>query len=261
MGLSYSYAIVTSLVLTLLWSFIATGLLISSYQNNSQQTQKTQDLLVTIFNYQTRYDRVYERTYPEHSQINIASQTKPVVNSNNPIQEVNENSEKEVEKLTLSAKPLEKPKREAASALPENKIEKSTNTVDPIKVDRYKITQVDDQLILEFSIKNQTRPSKASGYVIGFAKYISINGETYNVSSPPGVLTTKSINRWSLPRNNRFSIRYYTSKKLVFKVPNRKGGSFESIKIHIGGVQDKPIEYIYNIKGSEGVFAPVIDTP
>lgn len=273
-----------ALIFTVLWSLISTILLINSYDRSSLQSQRVRSLLATIFNYQTRYDKVYEKTYPNDGSLprplpQLSDYDKKQAladsdsnSSDSSDQDVSDNDAS----MALAAKTTmqdddndigdeeidELDTEESAMEVSDSSDDTATDGNDkpPVKLDKYRLTQRGQKLSLEFAIKNLVRPQKANGYVIGFAKFIGIDGTTTTVSSPGNIKEGQKINKWKLPRSNRFSIRYYTKKNLVFDLPDKRGGTFESIKIIVGGKNNEPLEFMYNIKGSEGAFAPALGT-
>ncbi|MFW7382013.1 MAG: hypothetical protein ACOH5I_24620 [Oligoflexus sp.] len=65
--LKWSLAIAATVASLILWSFMSTFLLIHESRESTSKSQRIRGLLATIFNYQTRYDHVYERSYPEEA--------------------------------------------------------------------------------------------------------------------------------------------------------------------------------------------------
>ena len=55
------------LAVMIVWSLVASGLLVNELLVNNHLRDHTRRLLSNIFNYQTRYDNVYERAYPDQS--------------------------------------------------------------------------------------------------------------------------------------------------------------------------------------------------
>ena len=268
-SLNASYGIVGALIFTVLWSLVSTVLLFDSYSHSNSQSERVRSLLSTIFNYQTRYDQVYEKTYTKDSipqrlakyenKEKEEAKKKAEMVANKPVAA-------KVEKIALAAKAtpiIEAVKPDEVKAKPKvaqngliATVPKPEST-DPIKMNRFKLSKQGNKLKLNLAIKNLVRPEKANGFVVGYARFIGLDGKTTIVSSPPGFKEGQKIKRLDLPRSHRFSIRYYTKKSLLFDLPDKKGGTFESIKIIVKVKGSDDVDFMYNIKGSKGAFAPV----
>ena len=280
-SLNISYIAAGILIFTILWSLVSTILLFNSYHKSSLQSQRVRSLLATIFNYQTRYDQVYEKTYPNDGSFPHPLPELSAYDQKAKPDQGMTDGKKDMEdsKVSLSAKsqpstpttPKPAPTKPKVVVKKQSPAPKTTAATPPqsknkaaspaeVKLDKYRVSQQGQKLALEFAIKNLIRPNKANGYVVGYAKFIGIDGTSSVVASPPNLIEGQKINKWKLPRNHRFSIRYYTQKVLLFDVPDKRGGTFESIKIIVGGKNNDPLEFVYNIKGSEGAFAPVLES-
>lgn len=265
-SLGMSYAILGALITTILWSLISTVLLINSYSHTSNQSDKIRSLLSTIFNYQTRYDGVYEKSYPSGDMPKKLPELDDYKTKGQPIADSKSKTNETEETVSLAAK-ASKPTPKAVPKA-EVKPEAKTNPNQPtrthpdktegnyIKINRYNLQKRRNGVNLTVSIRNMIRPERATGYIVGYARFISLDGKTHIISSPGGFTEDQTIKRLDLPRSHRFSIKYYTKKSLVFNLPNKMGGTFESIKIFVHRNPSEKLEFMYNVKGSKGTFAP-----
>ncbi len=253
-SLRASYVAISLLVIMLFWSMFSTALLVSNYNRAAVRSQRIRNLLATIFNYQTRYDKVYEKTYPMKLHANDAATVTAV---NKDSEKADPESKPEAT-ISLAAKPAPQAVATATAGKTESTPDPPKRAKPQVKVEKFKVNTKPDGLSLKFAVKNLDRPNKANGYVIGFAKFLGLNGTTRLVTSPSDIKEGEPINKWALPRGHRFSIRYYTQKTLDFDLPDKNGGSFESIKIIVGSKNNEPLEFVYNINGTEGTFAPII---
>lgn len=278
--------LVTILSLIILWSFLSTGLLIKQYAENKRQSGKIKSLLATIFSYETKYDQIYEKTYPSELNESSTSPLADTVNTLNEKELTSEDSsekekEKEIQSLTLSAKKAEIPespetmpsyhsiketpssseKTQTAGVAPEEnketilkpttkptpQVEKSL-TVDPppIELKDMALKSYAKHVEFSFSLTNLESPSLASGYLLAIATFVDNDGNIKEVLAPPGVQFMKPIEPTSLPTNHRFSIRYYKKKTLTFTKPSEFQGWVEKIRILVRDQNGNRREIVYN---------------
>ena len=279
-SLNVGYVIFGALVATILWSMISTVLLVNSYNHSNKQSERVQNLLSTIFNYQTRYDSVYEKTYPADKIPKKLPELEDYDKKPEPL--LSDGKAKSIEttantiSLAAKPKPIAKPEVKKAKEAPAKTTQESKrdslNPVLPqrtspekeeqeyVKLDKFSVFKEKANLKVTVAIRNQIRPKRAHGFVIGFARYIGLDGKTHTISSPPGFSIDQKVKRLDLPRTHRFSIRYYTKKTLLFDLPDKKGGTFESIKVYVHKKNSDKLEFVYNIKGDKGTFSPNLGT-
>lgn len=250
LSLKTSYILFSLMIVMFFWSIFSSVLLVSHYNRASIRSEKIRKLLTTIFNYQTRYDQVYEKTYPSKI-IDKKTDDASIAAREDPTSQSSQNSESEdiVSNLAPSKNNNTEDTPETAST--------SSELEPQVKVEKFDLATKPNGLSLNFAIKNLDRPNKANGYVIGFAKFLDPTGRAKLITSPTGIQEEEPINKWALPQEHRFSIRYYTKKTLDFELPDEKGGTFEFIKIVVGSKDNEPLEFVYNIKGNVGTFAPI----
>ncbi len=266
--LSLQSAIVVASVLAglLIWSIIGSYLLIDTSLASRQKNERIRSLLGTIFSYQTRYDEVYERSYPDLSvgqlvadNPNTGQEAEPNEAKTTHNQVVStDTSTTENQASTKTGKSTGSSKISlAAKAAPGNSEGSFGNTKSasvkqpPIGIEDVETKDNEGSMEFSFSLRNLASPELASGYVIGVGKFIDEAGSATTILSPPEVKPDEKIPIYSLSKNHRFSIRYYKKKTLQFDKPEAKKGQFQNVKIVIGDGDGNRKEIVYNLKNEK----------
>ncbi|NRA65152.1 MAG: hypothetical protein HRU19_11760 [Pseudobacteriovorax sp.] len=258
LSLKSSYIVGIFLVASMIWSVTSTVLLIKSYSHDIQQTDRVKKLLSTIFTYQTRYDGIYEKSYPTKAKTAL-SQTKGGSGDSVTADADKADSSTSKTGTNLAAKKLITPDSDKT----QNQVEEgkktavkedNVSTKEGIKIDKYEPVKSDRSFSLSFAVKNLDRPTRTHGYVIGFASFKTASGEVKVISSPSDITESQAIKPWELPRDHRFAIKYYTRKTLNFEVPKELTGTMESIKIVVNSKHVKPLTLTYKVDPSLSQF-------
>ena len=249
LSLKKSYLLLVALCVTMFWATASTYLLYDSYQTDYSQRHRIRNLLSTVFAYQTRYDEIYEKAYPNHEESSIKSEEQLV--DEDPEEQ---KSEEPVEKpVTLAAK--------SKTAVTNNTDEiKEKPDIDKpavrkgIRVEQFRLSESSDAINLEFAIKNLDRPERTHGYVVGTATFVTSEDQKIKLTSPAGVDPEVEQKASRLPRDNRFAIKYFTTKNLRFRPPSGKEGRFEKVEVLIRSKDNPVVRKIYNFASNEGRF-------
>ena len=187
--------------------------LMEELNNQKHQNQRISTLLSTIFEYQVRYDQVYERTYPQNIQ-NKKGQDL-IVDAEKKVEPKKEPPKSEVQpKLAQKPKKPEPPKKKQKPVAAKKSASKSIITIEnPV----YKLNK--KGLVVTFAIKNPSKGIKAEGYLWGIATYIDQNGDRKIVTAPSNLGPHKNGIPEHIRAAPRFGIRYFKSKSLKFKYP------------------------------------------
>jgi hypothetical protein len=251
-SLKTAFVLLGTIVVLICWSLISTGLLIQTTSESSDKSLRIRSLLATIFTYQTRYDNVYEKSYPEGGEPILTATEEPDATTDESISDQNDE-----EALSLAAKT--KPSAATVGAKPQPELRAATTSptkekpeeIPPIGIEKVEWATTEERLEFKFALRNQDSPNLASGYVIGQATFKPKSGPSQKILSPPNVALDDKVPLYKLSRNHRFSIRYYKEKLLPFVKPKGLEGHFESVRIVIGDKEGNRKEILYNLKKEE----------
>ncbi len=248
------------LAVMLIWSLVASGLLVNELLVNNSLREHTRKLLTNIFNYQTRYDNVYERAYPDQTSstslatnektnkdsdtIKVEETSKPETAEEAQEDELNEDSDNV---LALSAKDsIEAPTKQ-------NVISKSTEKeknsgAPPIAIENFSSALNDQLLTVRFSLKNLEKKKKTTGTVNARALYIDENRKIRFIRMRIENDTNEANSDNDSPSSDQhFNIRYYKNKVFHFDKPSDAAGAFTEVIIAIEDELGRMKEFTYKI--------------
>lgn len=251
--LKNAYWILGSLTILLCWSLASSYLLIEDIRKNNIKNKQTRNLLSTIFEYQSHYDHVYEKAYPNHSNTAIAesktdSSTNSIIKKTDNLKQiaqkkVNKEPIKVSKKVTsMSAKELINKKTTKATlsikkAVKQQKTRQkelaSANKEYPVVIDTIKSNLSKNNLLVKFFIRNTNRPNRQAGYVWSVASFQDSKGNITKIAAPNYVKIDNKEYRKDLKQGYRFSIRYYKVHNFKFAAPPNTEGKFISARIHL----------------------------
>ncbi|MCX6130423.1 MAG: hypothetical protein NTX25_15345 [Proteobacteria bacterium] len=255
-----SYLTVATLVLLISWSFFASLLLIQEHQLNHEQRVRSVELLTSIFNYQTRYDQVYEKAYPSETSpaVAIKQQNDHIETARVQTVEKDEGQKIRVEDsqktktpapalpagLAQAPKPSPSPSPsvlastsvETMASSPKEKvisapIEKTPALPDPpVIVENFSSAIEDQVLTARFALKNLKKGSKATGTVQALARFEEEGQDAIWLSTniETNVEQQESADQDDPSSDHRFNIRFYKNKVFHFALPSEKSGVFPS---------------------------------
>ena len=250
------------LIATVIWAIGSATWLTIELRTSHAKSLEINKLMATIFDYQTRYDQVYERTYPKELQkrqlpaaiADNDSGEKPALAEEEKESEEIKESEKKKAIVIAATKPVEEKKekiKEKKKAVKEPealaakersiKIEAKkakTKKGSPILIDQPTHKSDATGLTLSFAIKNRIGPNKAEGRLWGVATYTLENGSTQLVSAPFGIDPSDKGIPSEIRKARSFRIRYYKLKQLFFERPSVKG-SFTKIEVYCADNDEK----------------------
>lgn len=201
----------------------------------SSLRQRLRDSLSTIFEYQSRYDNIYESAYPD--------QTKQKKDSLLANLKEHADDNQELKKLQTDQQIQEKFKSLYESI---NQSEMEIN----LKVHEQSIdwpVKIEDAVLykeknrpgyeLNFAIRNVKSPLKSDGYIWAVATFVTTRGDKFYVGAPSGIVLDgngKPVDQ--LKNLEYYNIRYYKAKNLTFLPPQDE----KAFIIHITvGMTDK----------------------
>ena len=255
MTLGASYLVFGSMGVILIWSALSAIMLFATNDDAGQKSARIQSLLTSIYQYQIRYDKVYERAYPREG---TKKETISALNKDTLGSFGSKNKKKQDSGYpNLSAKPN--------IDVPTKPTPRNENNYG-FEIENLKTWTTQKGVLARFSIRNKFSPTKSTGHVWGRAEYVSNDGKVYHTSSPDGVNADSTGKPGDYKRTYNFAIKYYKSHTLVFKPPESVEGRFLKVRIFIGDKSGQIISQtaaisvdpsIRNIEGLEDDIKPV----
>jgi hypothetical protein len=256
------YLTVGTLGLLVSWSLVASLLLVREHGLNKELRSRSRNLLSVIFNYQTRYDQVYEKAYPNDGHPLLPPETA-VEQQIAEVEEVAPKAKAETAPQpvirpaapNLAAKtPPSSPDPATAKAIPDPKenvvakaIEESSSKEPTIAIENFSSAIHDEMLTVRFSLKNTNKGSKASGTVTAQARFFESGKEGIwldtqtEASDNPG----ESGDQEDTGSDQHFNIRYYKNKVYHFASPSKGNGLFTAVKITVKDEQGRTKEFAF----------------
>jgi hypothetical protein len=261
------YLTVGILGLLVSWSLVASLLLVREHGLNTELRSRSRNLLSLIFNYQTRYDQVYEKAYPNdgHPLLPGGSTVEDRIAAL-PARPVVKTDEKTAAPApvvvrpappTLAAKvapPSPAPAVEADAPDPKEKVisnalEQMPNSEPTIAIENFSSAVHDETLTIRFSLKNTNKGNKASGTVTAQARFFESGKDgTWLETQSEGSETTVDTSDQDDPSSDRhFNIRYYKNKVFHFASPTNGKGLFTAVRITVKDEQGRSKEFSFHL--------------
>lgn len=260
-----SYLTVGTLGLLVTWSLVASLLLVREHGLNTELRSRSRSLLSVIFNYQTRYDQVYEKAYPNDTAPvpvtpggtdaapSLTAQAEEEGDEDDG-KTSHPNSAKAAAVAALAARtptlgalandnsvsqPKEKIIATAIGRLPTGE--------PPIAVENFSSALHDETLTVRFSLKNTNKGNKATGMVTAQARFFENGKEgiwlaTQNEGAENMIDTGDQDDPSS---DQHFNIRYYKNKVFHFATPTKRNGLFTAVKIQVKDEQGRIKEFAF----------------
>lgn len=243
-SLNKLYFTITTLIVLFAWSLLCTFLLYEKVTLTDYQENRITYLLGTIFQYQQRYDSIYEKSYPDTpkqfetaiSKIEIEEQVKNKSELVNPTETITKDNKNIESPKTLVVKKEVRPKKAKAMKDFNSTLEDFSGTIINGK-----------KLDIKFSIRNQNKPYKTSGYV--FAKALFQKGSAAVSKISPDYVKLDSSGTPRGSKGYKYNIRYFKTKKMNFKFPVDENYRLKSIDL-----------FLYSKKGLEKKYSMDIST-
>lgn len=262
LSIKTAYLSVGLLGLLVSWSFVATLLLVLEKSSNIELRSRSRNLLASLFSYQTRFDGVYERAYPENNGDNLAKNEEPPPSPTDKPQIADAASPATLSKTQASGQPSigasqeSGPEQDAGEALslpnPKEKLlaqkQQTLQTKDiPIVVENFSFLQNNKNLTVRFALKNTKKGTKATGLVKAEARYFEMgkDGIWLESLSTPGTESTDSSDQDDPSSDHHYNIRFYKNKVFQFEGPDSSTGAFTSVRITVKDEGGKTKEFSY----------------
>ncbi len=264
-----SYLTIGTLILLVSWSMIASLLLLREHGLNTEQRARSRNLLSVIFGYQTRYDQVYEKAYPNNGTPLLATAESPdpapklAVNvyqegQNDTEAHVDLPSESNTAKLTaitmaarakaaIPPAPAEVTAPDPKERAIANILEKLQPAEPPIAVENFSSAIHENTLTIRFALKNTNKGNKATGRVTAQARYFEDGKEgtwlpTQEISSEEQTDTGDQDDPSS---DQHFNIRYYKNKVFHFTNATKSAGLFTAVRITVKDEQGRAKDFTF----------------
>lgn len=225
--------ILLGLSVLFIWSI--SSIIIFTYINKNFDVQKERlsASLATIFEYQTRYDKVYERTYGETNELVSKKNIEPATN---PLQTPSK---------TTESTPHTHTDYIYNSDLKNIVVKKSSSTW-PVDIENLNIHHSNDDIQLSFSIKNINSPKLTEGLIWAVVTVVDNNKNSIHIGSPMNLKIDEHGNVELPPINTkRYSIKYYKSENLYFPLNPKK--TYQISHIRIGMINEDNMPAYFDI--------------
>lgn len=227
MPMDRAMLIVGGLAAVGVWALVSLVLVVKYRSDNTHLREKLQTALTTVFDYQTRYDDVFERAYPESVGKEQLTAKKP-----------EEPKAKAETKAPGAAAPVAQADGDEDEKAPGSDGEATTlATVENVA---WKLKG--NNLDLQFNIKNSEPNTKSEGRVWGIAKFETADGQVLYVGSPRDINVDAGGLAKNTQRGYSYSIRFHRQRNFVFQAP-AAAGAFKEIKIFVKNKQGEESSY------------------
>ena len=227
------YALAGMMVLILLGCTFSVVFSARFYQKNDLLTDRLHGALSTIFEYQSRYDEVYEQAYPGIYK-DLNGKTGGIAR----------NSKKDPGEASDSRDSLTKEARERVAFVkqtidfPPESTRSQSNPNWPIVVEDVTFQQDLRDMELNFAIRNSKSPERAEGYIWSVLTLKKPDGSVSHIGSPSGIKIDDHGDLINPGKGaNWYSIRYYKAKSFYFHLEEENKGQVIEILIGMKDLQ------------------------
>lgn len=225
-----------------IWSLSSVFLVGNFFTEKLLLTNRLYSSLDTIFEYQSRYDGVYEIAYPRPKKAEpkntIAKGDLASTEDSPQTRSLTKSEHKNIE-------PKASFKKDKSITLSVETPEKGTNKEWPVMVQDVSYQLNNNELELNFAIRNSQSPERAEGYIWSVLTLQDESSKKTYIGSPKGIKVNNTGNVKSPEKgSNWYSIRYYKEKNFYFSIPN-KSTQFVQLKIGMMSLNGK--KNIFNI--------------
>lgn len=217
----------TLLVLMLIWSFSSLFVVGKSFEQSDLVNDRLHGALATIFEYQSRYDGVYEQAYPKiHHKLNEKNQE---LATRQNAQKSEKSSQAHPASATQETIPLI---NQTINFSPESLANHQPSQDWPIVVEDVAFRQEQRDMELSFAIRNSKSPDKADGYIWSVLSLQDRDGKITYIGSPSGIKIDEKGDLIKPGKGaNWYSIRYYKAKSFYFRLGEQQRGKVKEILI------------------------------
>ena len=236
-----------------LWAMISIVWIASLDSILGQTRGYLQTALSNIFEYQVKYDHVFDAAYPEEETPGYYAEGSHL-SSNNPV--IEEASAKQASKVGFVQKAAEAipvapvqaavasevgatPKPQDVVVPPAAALPSGVN--DKLLLTHIKLSQRGHNLTMVFDVTNSNQKKKAEGYIWAVLELPSIEGKSTFVGAPEHA-RFDSVGKIINPSSAyRFSIQRFKKKDFQFKISSNDRVKIASAKIYYSSLSGKDI--------------------
>lgn len=261
----------SALSLVLLWFFASIYLGYVAIRDRSNLLNFVREARHTLFEYEARFENVYENVYPSEAK-KETTQSAPGSDNSEPAPAViaeakapilaQGDAKPKIVAVTAPrvaapvavpvavAAPKENAKSEIAgtTVAGSNPNSVSAEAVAPsdsflVKVDNAVFKNATEKLEMRVDINNEDGKNKAEGYVWALATFKSDSGEEIFVAAPSGMHVNAGGDAGDIKNAQRYAIQYHKPKSFVFSSPKPGGGKFTQVKVVLQNYTGKSSEF------------------
>jgi hypothetical protein len=240
--------IALGLAVASLWAVFSAGFVTYQYSRNAEIERRLETSIARLFEYQARFEGVYEKAYPSetlssplnsgiaavgtNSESGASGSTVQVPSSG--VKPVAVSSAGQVNDSDNSpAIPGQDPKANRLELSAKNASLVAAEITTSVKIESLQLQFEQGGLAARFSLRNTDSSTKAEGILLGVAKFEAADGKISYVGSPSGVRPDSNGIALSPHEGFRFGIKFHKPKKLNFAPPAGVQGKFTEVKLFV----------------------------
>lgn len=226
-----------------LWSLLSVGWIISLDLILDKTRGHLNTTLTSLFNYQVKYDKIFDVAYPENSTHGYYAEGSHLPNNNPIANDPTPATEKKPAATTpapnVAAKAENSPAptststpvatTAAATAAPTSN--QAASTAFSIDIKKPTLTLDSGNILLTFDIFNKDPKVKAEGYIWAIGTLQLADGSTKTIVAPSHAKLGSSGDVSTFSTTYRFSIQRYKLKDFSFAAPAGEGWKLTHLKI------------------------------
>lgn len=213
----------------LIWAVTSIGIVAYGFKEQRRLTSGMQELLSAIFEYQGRYDGVFESAYPDKAMVDVAKQTKSLPPSTTPLSPNGPPS-------VAAAGAAPGGTAVVAAAAPDAQAPAETDEGDDedspkLKIEGSHVTMTPSNLVVTVDLRNPNEPQKAEGLIWAIAAFRTDDGKDLYFGWPGGIAPGEQGAATHPEQANRYSIRHFKAQRIQFPIPAGASGKFTQVKL------------------------------
>lgn len=256
LSLKAFYGLGAASLTIILWALLSMQLIYSLSRSNDGQNLQIQTLLTTIFDYQTRYDQVFERAYPAAPKTETANTLQANELDANEELRIVATDQEEIPLAEQGPRIISKETAEAQAKTPKapKAAQDVANSTLPV-MESPSISTSKAGVNVKFGIRNAPGMERSQGLLWGVAAFEKPDGSLEYVSAPEGIPMDDHGQPKNLDRALRFNIRFFKSKDLTFKKPLTQASVFKELTIYLRNLSGQQTEQTVTAKETRQIKA------
>ena len=243
--------IFSALVGMLLWTLLSAYAGYVALNDRARLLNYARQVRNTLFDYETRFEGVYESVYPNEAGKEVAAATEGAA--------VPQAAAPSPKPVAAQIPPAHVP--EAAAAEPPKEVAQqpteATGALAPsapateqklkVNVDNPIFRKSTNALELKVDINNQDAKNKAEGYVWALATYKPDSGSELFVAAPKGMQIGANGETGDPHNAQRYAIQFHKPKNFIFDAPSPGSGKFTQVRIVLQDYSGQRSEFKFPI--------------